>query len=125
MKKCPLTKQDCTKTACAWFKDGECATTALVTTLDLMLDDITHSIEHLKKQSKILILQCKKGRYIMNLGLFSKEDFIEMYQKDHNQDPTPQLIAVAELASAIYAEGFKDGFKKAKEISPLPNPVRE
>lgn len=48
MAKCPLTKQDCTKTDCAWFKDGECATTSLISTLDLMLDDVISSIDSLK-----------------------------------------------------------------------------
>lgn len=47
MAKCPLTREDCT-IDCAWFKDGECATTSLVSTLDLMLDDVISSINNLK-----------------------------------------------------------------------------
>lgn len=51
MAKCPLTKGDCT-VDCAWFKDGECATTSLISTLDLMLDlmldDVVSSIDSLK-----------------------------------------------------------------------------
>lgn len=47
MAKCPLTREDCT-IDCAWFEDGECATTSLVSTLDLMLDDVISSINNLK-----------------------------------------------------------------------------
>ena len=57
----------------------------------------------------------------MNLELFSKEDFINAYQKYCGQNITPQLIAVAELSSRIYAEGFNDGYKKAIETATSRN----
>lgn len=57
MEKCPLTKEDCAKTDCAWFKDGECATAALVSTLDLMLDDVIQSVKSLEETIKNIDFQ--------------------------------------------------------------------
>lgn len=46
---CPMAKQDCKKTDCAWFQDGECAVTSLPELVE-KLEDVTDTLKEVKRE---------------------------------------------------------------------------
>ncbi len=48
MRKCPLTKEDCT-VDCAWSVEGECVTTLFYEVFSTTLDDLISSIDSLEQ----------------------------------------------------------------------------
>lgn len=46
---CPMTRQDCRKTDCAWFHDGECAVVSLPDLVD-KLEDVTDALKEVKRE---------------------------------------------------------------------------
>lgn len=49
---CPMTRQDCRKTDCAWFHEGECAVVSLPDLVE-KLEDVTDVLE--KAGRKVVI----------------------------------------------------------------------
>jgi hypothetical protein len=46
---CPIAKQDCRKTDCAWFHDGECAVASLPDLVE-KLEDVTDALKEVKRE---------------------------------------------------------------------------
>lgn len=44
---CPITQQDCRKTDCAWFQDGECVVTSLPELVN-KLEDVDEVLQGVK-----------------------------------------------------------------------------
>lgn len=49
MMYCPIAKQDCRKTDCAWFHDGECVVTSLPELVN-KLEDVTDALHSVKRE---------------------------------------------------------------------------